>query len=105
MVWPRSCDCAGMKNLTWITLLAVLLWPAAVQAAVQKPEENVNSRYEVESVQISGVSESKVSKSLRDDMQKLVGEKYNQEAANEIARKLRKELRDYSVDVKVKRGE
>ncbi len=94
-----------MKNKTLLPILLMLFWPTWIQAAPQKPDTNVNSRFNVESVSLSGVSESKVSKTLRDEMQKLVGEKYNEQAANEVAKKLRKELRDYSVSVKVKRGE
>jgi len=94
-----------MKNKTVVTLILILLCPAWVRAGQQKPDPNVNSRYDVESVVISGVAESKLSKTLRDDMQKLVGEKYNQEAAEALAKRARKELRDYSVSVKVKRGD
>ncbi len=95
----------GMKNKTLLPLLLMLFWPAWTQATGQKQDANVNSRFDVESVTLSGVSDSKVSKTLRDEMQKLVGEKYSEQAANELAKKLRKELRDYSVTLKVKRGE
>ncbi len=96
---------AGMKNKTLLPLLLMLFWPTWIQAANQKPDANVNSRFDVESVSLSGISDAKVSKTLRDEMQKLVGEKYNEQAADELAKKLRKELRDYSVTVKVKRGD
>jgi outer membrane translocation and assembly module TamA len=94
-----------MKKTTSLTILLLLFCPVRMAAARQKQDANVNSRFNVESVVLSGVAETKVSKTLRDDMQKLVGEKYNEEAANELAKRLRKELRDYSVDVKVKRGD
>jgi hypothetical protein len=94
-----------MKNKTAVTLILILLCPAWMRAAQQKPDPNVNSRYDVEAVVISGVAESKLSKTLRDDMQKLVGEKYNQEAAEALVKRTRKELRDYSVSFKVKRGD
>ncbi len=93
-----------MKNKILVLLLLMLLFPTRIPAS-QKPDANVNSRFDVESVTLSGVSDSKVSKTLRDEMQKLVGEKYNEQAANDLAKKLRKELRDYEVTVKVKRGE
>ncbi len=98
-------DCVGMKNTTWITLLLILFCPSAVMAADQKPDTNVNSRYAVESVELSGVSASKVSKASHENMQKLVGEKYHQEAADKLAKDLRKELPGYSITVKVKRGD
>ena len=96
---------AGMKNTLLLAVLLFLPWPWALSAAGQKPETNVNSRYEVESAALTGVSEAKVSKALREEMQKLVGQKYDQEAAQELTKKLRRELRGYSVNVKVKRGD
>jgi hypothetical protein len=95
----------GMKTITVVTLFVVLLWPAALWAAGQKSVPNINEQYDVESVALSGVAESKVSKALRDDMQKLVGEKYNEEAAHALAKRLRQELKDYSVSVDLKRGD
>jgi hypothetical protein len=101
-----------MKNTTLSSIVFWLLWimfglicPFGLRAQDQKPSTNVNSRYEVEKVEISGIAESKISKALRDDMQKLVGEKYDQDAAQKLADRMRKELRDYSVNVKAKRGD
>ncbi|HYK91658.1 MAG TPA: BamA/TamA family outer membrane protein [Acidobacteriota bacterium] len=94
-----------MKNKLLFTILLMLFCPAR-KAGSQEPEkENVNEKYAVESVEISGVSESKIGKALNADLQKLVGEKYNQEASDDLAKRLRKELREYSVKVKVKRGD
>ena len=95
----------GMKNKCLLPILLLLLAPVCAAGRGQEPETNVNSRYEVESVQLSGVSKAKISKTLHEDMQKLVGEKYNQEATNTLAKRLRKELPEYSVSVKVKRGD
>jgi hypothetical protein len=83
----------------------ILLTPSVARAGTQGRETNVNERYEVESVELSGVPESKLSKALNADLQKMVGEKYNQQTSSELARRLRKELREYSVTVKVKRGD
>jgi hypothetical protein len=96
---------AGMKRKLLLTMAMILLWPALARAGAQERETNVNERYDVESVELSGASESKLSKGLNDDLQKMVGEKYSQETANDLAKKLRKELREYSVTVKVKRGD
>ena len=93
------------RNIIRIALTLVLAAPGVALARVPQAEPNVNTRYDVDSVLIAGVSESKVSHALRDDMQKLVGNKYDPDAAEELAKRLRKELRDYTVTVKVKRGE
>ncbi len=71
----------------------------------QEPGVNVNTRYEVESVSVVGIDESRVSQALRDDMQKLVGKKYDPDAAEAIAHRLRKELHGYAFSVKVRRGD
>jgi hypothetical protein len=83
----------------------ILLMPAAVSGRSLQEPANVNSRYDVESVSISGVNEASVSQALRDDMQKLVGTKFDQGAADKLAERLRDELHGYAVTVKVKRGD
>jgi hypothetical protein len=98
----------GMKNiLSFLTGIAFLLFfrCSCLPAAPQEPESNVNSRYTVEGVQLRGASESKLSQSLREDMQKLVGEKFNQNATNAIASRLTDELHDLWVRTKVQRGD
>jgi hypothetical protein len=102
-----------------VALLVILFGPAApleVRAApVQESHEarstpaqastNVNTRYEVESAYITGVDASRVSLALRDDMKQLVGKKYDPEAAEAIAHRLRHEFDDFHISIKVKRGD
>ncbi len=94
-----------MKNTFLLPIALMLLWPAGLKADDQKADTNVNERYVVEKVEFAGIDESKVSKSLRDDAQKMVGEKYSEHAANELAGRLRRELKRYEVAMKVERGE
>jgi hypothetical protein len=98
---------AGMKNTHLLPLLWILILfcPAEGQARSQKPANNVNEQYTVESVELSGAAVSRIGKSLQEDMQKLVGEKYNQRTADELAKRLRRELVEYSVTVRVRRGD
>ena len=63
-------------------------------------ESNINSRYTVERVEIRGFDESKLSQAIRDEMQKLVGEKLDQDRANEIQHRLDSELRPKHYAVK-----
>jgi hypothetical protein len=86
-------------------VLLVLLLPGIALARAPQDETNVNTRYTVESVSIAGVSDSRVSQALRDDMQKLVGSRYDPRTADNLADRLRKELHDYTVAVKVTRGD
>jgi outer membrane protein assembly factor BamA len=74
------------------------------QAAVLPEEINVNARYTVEGIDISGTSESRMSKSLREDMHRLVGAKLNPEMLDDLARRIRDELHVSSVYRRVVRG-
>jgi len=94
------------------SLLLIVFLPLAVPVAAlgQQPgasgaEANVNSRYVVEKVSLEGIDDAAVGKSLRADMDKLVGQKYDQDAVNALVERLRKELRGFSVDARVRRGD
>jgi hypothetical protein len=91
--------------VTRFALILSLLVPAEALARGQQPETNVNTRYQVESVSIAGVPEATFGTALRDDMQKLVGAKYDPEAAEALADRMRRQLHDYRITIKVKRGE
>jgi cell division protein FtsB len=56
-------------------------------------ESNVNSRYMVEKVEINGFDESKLSQSIRDEIAKLVGEKLDEDKAEQIQHRIEDELR------------
>jgi hypothetical protein len=78
---------------------------AGVDVESQQAGTNVNTRYEVESASVSGVEQSAISQALRDDIEKLVGKKYDPEAAEDLSRRLREELHGYKISVKVRRGD
>ncbi len=87
-----------------ITMLLWLLLPAQALASGQETASNVNSRYDVEAVSVTGVPDAELSQALRGDMQRMVGSKYDQSRADELAGRLRSELHGYRVTVKVLRG-
>jgi hypothetical protein len=94
-----------MKPIKLITLFWILFLPTWIQADEKKPEANVNERYDVESVEMTGKYASKVSQTVRDDAQKMVGLKYSEKLANDIAQKIRNELGGrYAVNLKVEKG-
>jgi len=76
-----------------------------VDVESQQAAANVNTRYEVETASVSGVDQSAISQALRDDIEKLVGKKYDPEAAEDLSRRLREELGGYKISVKVRRGD
>lgn len=70
-----------------LTVLLLLVAPTAVLAqgrARGGQDVNVNSRYVIDDVSIDGIDNSDVSKSLRAEMHKLIGEKYDQAAVREL---------------------
>lgn len=67
-------------------------------------DTNVNSRYRIESIEMPREIEGRISKSLRQDLQKLIGENFNAAALRELALRIRNELNVRSVSQKVVRG-
>jgi hypothetical protein len=79
--------------------------PQAESEADSNRERNVNSRYTVEAVELVGVPESSISNSLHADMNRLIGQKLDEDRADQIERRMRRELRPkYTVSRKVQRG-
>ena len=91
----------GMKNITIFTILMMLLWPVGLYAGDQKPKINLNECIIIESILLFDEGGIKVSQALRDEAQKLVGEKYSIELTNAFADKIHKELKGHSIDVTV----
>jgi len=95
--------------------LACLLFGSLLTAGTQDSEFNVNSRYTVENVVISGDgwstsvaahydADGKISKGLRGEIAALVGAKLNPAVLDDFANRLRKELHARSVEHRVLRG-
>jgi hypothetical protein len=66
--------------------------------------ENINTRYIVETVEIQGIPETDISRSLRDRLQALVGKRLDHDEADELARLLEAERPGYSVERRISRG-
>lgn len=67
------------------------------------PEGNVNSRYTVESVEFTGELESKLSRSLRENIYELVGQHFNPATVADFAGRIHRELKIF-VTHRVERG-
>lgn len=86
-------------------LISLLIFSGALIAGNQPPADtNVNSRYRIESIEMPREIEGRISKSLRHDVQKLIGENFNAAALRELALRIRNELNVRSVSQKVVRG-
>ena len=82
----------------------IRLWGGNQQPLLEPAEFNVNSRYTVESVELSREIEARISHSLRQDIQELIGEKLNPTALNDLSKRIRSELHVRDVTQKVLRG-
>jgi hypothetical protein len=67
-------------------------------------DTNVNSRYTVESVEITGASESGLSRGLREELRRYVGQRFSPEAFAQLSGRVREELRARIVSPKLLRG-
>src|SRR5215472_3915590 len=89
-------------KFTWV---GCLLWGSLLVAGNQQAETNVNSRYIVESVEISGQQDGKISSGLRQEMNRLVGERVDLESIDNLGRRIRKELHVSTVTHKLTKGD
>lgn len=86
--------------------VAILLLVSAFPAAAwnQDPAVNVNSRYTIETVEMPGKYERKLSRSLRSELGRLAGLKFDQGVVDSISRRIRRELQGYRVVQKITKG-
>jgi len=80
------------------------LWGGTQQPILQPDEFNVNSRYTVEAVELPREFENGISRGLRQDLEGLIGQKFNPAALNEVARRIRDELNVRRVVPRLLRG-
>jgi hypothetical protein len=97
----------------WRMVAAGMLSAGALRAGTQDAEFNVNNRYIVETVVVSGDGWStdvaadrggKISLPLRKDILAIIGEKLNPETLDDLARRLRKEFHARAVEHHILRG-
>ncbi|HYZ83013.1 MAG TPA: BamA/TamA family outer membrane protein [Bryobacteraceae bacterium] len=91
--------------MRFIPTIALLLAAGALEANVPPAApENVNSRYLVESVEIDDRDHERLSSGLRRDIDELVGTPFEQVKVDDLAGRIRKELRAMTVEAKLLKG-
>lgn len=85
----------------WLIALAMAPLLGASDA---RSQVNVNARYRVERIEISDDGLNHISRTLREDLDRLVGERLNPEKLDQFARRIRKELNARVVQQKIERG-
>ena len=105
--WPEICmkrRCSMLlKLLTIVTCMASLAAGRDISRNAD-PTENVNSRYTVESVELLGCPKAKLSRTVRERIDKMVGNKYDTLALTGLVWKIREEVRAQHINVRVGRG-
>jgi hypothetical protein len=84
--------------------LASILWSSLLLAGSPDQDINVNTRYTVESVDISADSPAGISTGLRGEIARLVGAKLNPSALDDLATRIRRELHVRAVTHRLLRG-
>ncbi len=85
--------------------LAAVLWSSLLLAGSPEQDMNVNARYTVESVELAGDNSPTISTGLRGELTRLVGEKLNPAALDDLARRIRRELHVRAVTHRLLRGQ
>jgi hypothetical protein len=92
-------------KLLLLAALAAACWADTNQLdALIASDLNVNSRYTVESIDFSGQRPARLSSSVIEQMQRLIGQKLNLEAVDQLARTITSELRARSTAFHLARG-
>ena len=89
-------------RFAWLGCL--LLWSGLLVANGPEQENNVNTRYTVESVELAGQNQSEISTGLRGELTRLVGAKLDPVALDSLATRIRRELHVRAVTHRVLRG-
>ena len=69
-----------------------------------RDDNNVNARYVVEEADITGVPDDELTRSLRDDLQSLVGQRLDSGEADRVQRRMERELTRYEISRSIRRG-
>jgi hypothetical protein len=92
-------------RMKWLFFMAVVVRvPLAGAPGEDDIATNINSRYTIEKVSISGWRNSLISSPLRTELDQVVGEKLDQSRLEKLAARMKKELHVSDVAVKVTKG-
>ncbi len=84
---------------------AVLAGACTFVSAQFTPVVNVNSRYVVESIQLSGREEFSLSRALHEEIQNMVGGNFDQNILDSLTSRIKRELHAKAVSYRISRGD
>jgi hypothetical protein len=85
-----------------LTLLLLSLFSFSAEA--QRSQEGVNSRGIVESIELSGIPEGDIAPDVRDSMQKLVGQRFDQNTADDLVNRIQTDKPGFIVTTRLLEG-
>ena len=85
--------------------LPSIVWCDSQDNRNQNVVENVNSRYTIESVDLADADRQKLSKQLKQELNRLIGQKFEQNAVDNLASRIRQEIHAVRVNAKISRGD
>ncbi len=91
--------------MKWLFVGAMLSGACTILSAQITPVVNVNSRYVIESIDLSGRDGFSLSRALHEEIQSLVGEYFDPAVIENLTRRLKKELHAKSVSYRILRGD
>src|SRR6266850_8401162 len=95
-------DLLVVSAMKYLKLVLLFFLPfSALLAAGQEAAAPVNPQGVVESIEISGVPEDDISQAVRGMMQKLVGQKLDQQGANDLLDRIEIELPGFIATTKL----
>src|SRR5262249_26371346 len=94
-----------MRRTTYFILILILLTPSLLPAQPQDRREGVNARGIVESAEISGSGQDEVGQDIREAVQKLVGQAFDQQSADDLVLRIQMALPDVIVTTRLVAGD
>ena len=97
---------ANMRRTTYFILILILLTPSLLPAQPQEDRRaGVNARGIVESAEISGSGQDEVGQDIREAVQKLVGQAFDQQSADDLVLRIQMALPDVIVTTRLVAGD
>src|SRR6185295_18393508 len=82
-----------MRTIAYLLLTVFILWSPMLAAA--PPQAGVDARGVIESAEITGADDAQISGDIRDAVQKLVGQRFDQKIADDLVTRIQDDLPDF----------
>ncbi len=93
----------GMRAKTY-QIVAALVMAAISFARADAQQVGINARGIIERAEVSGIADDELSPAIRDDVQKLVGQQFDQRVADELLMRIQSETPDFIASTRLLPG-